>query len=96
MKTIQFQVTDSEFEQARLIVRELYACLPGFDVSGLARLGHDLWCQDMMKKIDARNALKNTRPGHGGDAPEENTLTFHKCRHCPHRWKPWDSPQSAS
>ncbi len=28
--------------------------------------------------------------------PEENTLIFHKCRHCPHRWKPWVSPRSAS
>ncbi|MES2438617.1 MAG: hypothetical protein V4584_06110 [Verrucomicrobiota bacterium] len=28
--------------------------------------------------------------------PEENTLTFHKCRHCPHRFKPWHSPLSAS
>ncbi len=27
---------------------------------------------------------------------EENTLIFHKCRHCPHGFKPWDSPRTAS
>lgn len=26
----------------------------------------------------------------------ENTLIFHKCRHCPHGFKPWDAPRNAS
>ncbi|MES2438618.1 MAG: hypothetical protein V4584_06115 [Verrucomicrobiota bacterium] len=56
MKTIQFQVTAAEFEEATLIVRELYACCPGFDVSSLAKLGLADWCKDLMRKVVAKRA----------------------------------------
>ncbi len=26
----------------------------------------------------------------------ENIIPFHRCHHCPHRWKPWGSPQNIS
>jgi hypothetical protein len=60
MKTISFQVTDDEYEQARLIVRECFGCCPGFDVSALARAGHLDWCRAMMEKVARKRASEDT------------------------------------
>ena len=65
MKTISFQVTDEEYEQARLIARELFACCPGFNVSALARTAHSDWCHDLMKKVARKRASEDTSAAFG-------------------------------